>query len=128
MIWQDFEVVSSGSTTCTLRQCTYGKVGVTLEDLNGCCLGAIKNIPVVDSGICDKAKRGLGDPLPEHDVFVHSGRLQLRLVVEIEYLERSRLCLEGNDVARPVHDGTVGLDGAPCDIVVVLEIDDNDFG
>jgi hypothetical protein len=26
-----------------------------------------------------------------------------------------------------VHDGTVGLDGSPGDIVAVLEIDDDDF-
>jgi hypothetical protein len=27
-----------------------------------------------------------------------------------------------------VHDGTVGLDGPAHDIVVVLEVDDDDFG
>ena len=36
--------------------------------------------------------------------------------------------LERNNLLRPVHNRTVGLDRSSDDIIVVLELDDNYFG
>ena len=83
---------------------------------------------MVDAGGSDETNGGLADPLPELDVLVHCAGLELLLLFEVEDLEGSGLGLEGNDLASPVHDGTVGLDGPPRDVVLVLELDDDDFG
>lgn len=81
-----------------------------------------------NTGGCDKAESRLADPLPVLDVLAHGAGLELLLLLEVEDLQCPRLRLEGDDLALPVHDSTVGLDGPPCDIVVVLELDDDDFG
>jgi hypothetical protein len=47
--------------------------------------------------------------------------------VQIEDLNCSRLGLEGNDVSVPVHNGTVGHDGTPNDLIIVLKINDDDL-
>jgi len=37
------------------------------------------------------------------------------------------LSTEGDDLFRPVHDGTVGSDGAARDCIVILEVDNDNF-
>ena len=46
---------------------------------------------------------------------------------EIEDLEGSLLSFQGDDLFRPMHDRTVGLDGPTNDVVVVFQIDDDDL-
>ena len=53
--------------------------------------------------------------------------VELLLLLEVEDLEGARLGLEGDDHPVPVHDGTVGLDGPPCDVVAILQLDNDDF-
>jgi hypothetical protein len=59
---------------------------------------------------------------------VHDSTLELRSLHQIKYLQGPRLGLEGDDLLFVVHDGTVGIDGTLDDLIVVLEIDDDDFG
>ena len=82
---------------------------------------------MIHTSRCNEAKSRLADPFPVLDVLAHGAGLELLLLFEIEDLQRPRLGLEGDDLALPVHDSTVSLDGSPCDIVVVLELDDDDF-
>jgi hypothetical protein len=83
---------------------------------------------MVDCCIRNETKRCIAEPLPEYDVLVHCRRLQLLLLAQVKYLEGPGLCLERNDLFRPVHDGTIGFDRSPDDIVIVFEINDNYFG
>lgn len=76
----------------------------------------------------DKAQTRLAVPFPEDDVLVHGGRLQLRLLRQVEDLQCPLLGLQRNDLLVVVHDGTVGLDGPPNDVVAILEVDYDDFG
>lgn len=76
----------------------------------------------------NQAQRSFAEPFPEHHILVHRGRLQLRLLTQVEYLECAGLCLQRDDLLRPVHDGTIRLDGSSDGIIVVLEVDDYDFG
>jgi hypothetical protein len=107
---------------------TYCKILISLEDFNWGWLICVKDIPVVNCSICHQAQRCLAEPLPENHVLVHCRRLQLCLGTEVEYLEGSGLCLERNNLLRPVHNGTIGFDGSPNDIVGLFKVDDNDFG
>lgn len=104
------------------------QVGIALKDLDRRLLRSIVNVPVVDACCGDEAQSGLANPLPKLDVVIHGARLELLLLLEVENLQRPRLGLEGDDLAVPVHDGTVGLDGPACDVVAILELDDDDFG
>ncbi len=81
-----------------------------------------------DGGVGDQAEAIGAEPLPEDNVLVHGGRLELLLLGQVEYLQGALLGLEGDDLARPVHDGAVGLDRAADDIVAVLEVDDEHLG
>jgi hypothetical protein len=103
------------------------KVIIALEHLDGGILTRIVDIPVEDTGCCDKTKLVLADPLPELDILVHGAGLELLLLLEVEDLQCSRLSLESNDLSVPVHDGTVGLDRPTGDVVAILELDDNDL-
>lgn len=47
---------------------------------------------------------------------------------QIEDLQCPLLSFESNDLLRPMHDSTVGLDGPLDDFIIVLEVDDNDIG
>ena len=107
---------------------TYVQVSVTLEDLDGGGLAGIVDVPVKDGCFGDQTQGRLADPLPENDVLVQGGRLELLLLLEVENLEGSRLCAKSDDLLGPVHDGTVGLDGSPSDIVALLQVDNDDFG
>lgn len=46
---------------------------------------------------------------------------------QVEDLDRSALSLESDDVFEPMHDGTVRVDRALDDFIVVLQVDDNDL-
>lgn len=98
------------------------------KDLDGGGLGSVIDVPVVDRRVGDEAKSVLANPLPVLDVLVHGRGLELCLGGEIEDLQRPRLRLQGDDLARPVHDGTVGFYGASLHIVAVLQVDDDDLG
>ena len=80
-----------------------------------------------DRIICDQTKRVFAEPFPEDNVIIHRCRLQLLLCRQVENLNRPRLRLEGNDVFVPVHDSTIGIDGASDDFIVVFEVDDDDL-
>ena len=101
---------------------------MAVKHLDGRGLSWVKDVPVIDGAVCDQSQCRLADPLPEGHVLAHRRRLELLLLFEVEDLEGARLGLEGDDLTRPVHDGTVGLDGSSDDIVVVLEVDDQDLG
>lgn len=83
---------------------------------------------MVDCGICNQTQTCLTEPLPEYNILVHGGRLQLRLLAQVKYLKCPRLCLESDDLFVPVHNSTVGFDRSSDDIVIVLQIDNHDFG
>ena len=96
---------------------------MSFEDLDGSVLGRIEDVPVVDGGFGHETKAGLAVPLPELDVFVHDGRLQLLLARQVEDLDCPTLRLESQNLARPMHDSTVGGDRSLDDIVAILEVD-----
>lgn len=87
----------------------------------------IVDIPVEDTGCCDKTKLVLTDPLPELDILVHGTGLELLLLLEVEDLQCSRLSLESNNLSVPVHDGTVGLDRPTSHVVTILELNNNNL-
>lgn len=103
------------------------QVSVALKHLDGRLLGGVVNIPVVNASCGDEAQSGLANPRPELDVIIHGAGLELLLLLEVKNLKCPRLSLEGNDLAVPVHDGTVGLDGPAGDVVAILELDDDDL-
>lgn len=107
---------------------TYLEVAVAVKHLDGRCLGGVKNIPMVNGRVCDQTKRGLACPLPEGNILAHGGRLELLLLLQIEDLKCPRLGLQGNNLAGPVHNCAVGLDGPSDDVIAILEIDDKHFG
>ena len=83
---------------------------------------------MIYSSICNEAQCRFTEPLPEHNILIHRGRLQLGFLAQVEYLEGPGLCLERNNLLCPVHDSTIGFDWSPDDIVTVLKVDDYDFG
>lgn len=103
------------------------EVSITLKHLDGGILSGIVDIPVVDATCRDKTNGRFADPLPELDILVHGAGLELLLLLKVEDLQGPGLGLESNDLLVPVHDGTVGLDGAAGDIVAVLELDDDNL-
>lgn len=109
-----------------IKKTTDLKIAVPLKNLDWGGLGRIKYIPVKYARIRDKTQRTLADPLPEHDVLRHRKRLQLPFGIQVEDLQ-SALGLERDDILGPVHDGAVGLDGSPRDIVAVVQIDNHDL-
>lgn len=48
-------------------------------------------------------------------------------LVQIEDLKGSLLSLERDDLPMPVHDCTVSLDWPAHDLVIMLEVDNDDF-
>jgi hypothetical protein len=107
---------------------TYSKRGVSVKDLDGLGGIGIKDIPMVHGSLSDEAELLLADPLPEDNIFGHDEGLELLLGIKVEYLQGASLGLEGNNLAGPVHDSRVGLDGLAADMVVVLELNDYDLG
>ena len=104
------------------------QVGVAVEHFDGRGLAWIKDVPVVDTSLCNQTQALVAVPLPENDVLVHGGRLQLGLCAQVEDLKSTLLGAESDDVLGPVHDGVVSLDRATNDTVVVLEVDNNNLG
>jgi hypothetical protein len=76
----------------------------------------------------DERKSGLADPSPELNVLLMAVCLQALLGLEVEELQRPSLRLESYDGLGQVHDGAVGANRSPDDIVCVLEINDDRFG
>jgi len=101
---------------------------MAVKNLDGSCLARVKHVPVIYGAFSDQSESRLADPLPEGHVLTHCGRLEFLLLLQVKDLQSARLGLQGDDLARPVHDGTVRLDGSADHIVAVLEIDDEDFG
>lgn len=112
---------------CAQTEVTYGKVGKSVEHLHRVLLCGVVNIPVVNRGVRDEAEGGLAEPFPVDNILIHDRRLEFLFRGEVEDLDGSALGLESNDVLAPVHDRTVGVDGALHDIVVVLQIDNDDL-
>src|SRR4051794_15036665 len=116
MIWFPCELLDltemseSGSSA-------YLKISVAVKRLDGRRLGRVEDIPVIDGAVCDESQRRLADPLPEDHILGHGCGLEFLLLFEIEDLKGARLGSQGDYLARPVHDGTVGLDRATDDIV-----------
>lgn len=77
--------------------------------------------------ICDKPQGCFAEPLPEHHILIHGGRLQLGFRAQVKDLECAGLGFQRDDLLGPVHDGTVGLDRPPRNSIAILEVDDNDF-
>lgn len=82
---------------------------------------------MVDGIVCDHAKSCETDPFPVDDVLVHRRRLELDLLPQVEYLECALVGLERDDLPLPVHDGAVGLDRPSCDLIIVLQINDDNL-
>jgi hypothetical protein len=89
--------------------------------------GGIENVPVVHRSISDKTQAGVAEEFPEYNILVHCRGFQLGFGRKVKYLQRPLLRLERDDLFAEVHDGTISLDGTSCDIVVVLEVNDDDF-
>jgi hypothetical protein len=88
----------------------------------------VEHVPVIDGLCADECERCLADPSPELDVLLMAVCLQTLLGLEVEQLQCPALGLEGYDGLSQVHDGAVGANRSPNDIVGVLEIDDDSLG
>lgn len=75
----------------------------------------------------DHTEGGEANPLPIYDILIHRCRLEFDFLAKVEDLKGSLVRLERDDLPLPVHNRTIGLDRAPGDLIVILEIDDNDF-
>ena len=82
---------------------------------------------MIDGRICYQTQAFLAVPFPVNDIFQHRVRVDLQFLPEIEDLQRPLLCLECNDLFSPMHDGTIGLNRSLNYIIIVLEIDYDDF-
>lgn len=107
---------------------THAQVVVALKHLDRGILSRVKDVPVVDGAAGDETNRCLADPLPELNILVHGAGLEFLLLLEVEDLEGASLSLEGDDLASPMHDGTISLDRPPRHVVPILELDDDDLG
>jgi hypothetical protein len=109
--------------------CIYLELLSSIEDLAWChsVLG-IEDIPMVHGFCADERKSCLADPSPELNVLLMAVCLQALLGLEVEKLQRPSLCLESYDGLSQVHDGAVGADRSPNDIVCVLQVDDDCLG
>lgn len=126
MIWHPCPALALAQGFITALDEAYIQIWKSLEDLYGVALRRVEDIPMVDGVIRDETNARFTDPLPVYDILVHCSRLQLLLCRQIEGLNCS--CLpQGDDVSVPVHDGTVCIDGAANDLIVVLEINDDDL-
>lgn len=100
----------------------------TVEDLARCRGILLEHVPVVHGLCADKCKRRLADPSPELNVLLMAVCLQTLLSLEVEELQCPALRLESYDGLSQVHDGTVGANWSPDDIVCVLQVDDDRLG
>jgi hypothetical protein len=88
----------------------------------------VEYVPMVHGLCADEGKGCLADPSPELNVLLMAICLQALLGLEIEELQRPALGLKSYDGLSQVHDGAVGTDRSPDDIVCVLQIDDDRLG
>lgn len=86
-------------------------------------LSRVKDIPMVNRRLSDQANACITVPLPEDDIFRHDRRLKLLLCLEVKDLDGLTLGFEGDNVLTPVHDGTIGINWSPDDLIVVFKID-----
>lgn len=106
---------------------TYRKVGKTVKQLHWVLLGGIVDVPVIHGSVGNQTQRRLTVPLPIDNVLIHHRRFELLFRPKIEDLNCSALSLERDDVLAPVHDGTVGVDWSPHDLIVVLQVNNNNL-
>jgi hypothetical protein len=111
----------------TRGKTTHRKIRISVKQLLRLGGSWIHDVPVVHGSVGDQAQASLAEPFPKDNVFVHCSRLELGFGAQIKYLERPLLGLQRDDLFGEVHDGTVSLDGSSNDIIVVLQIDDDDF-
>ena len=104
------------------------QVGIALKHLHGGVLSRVEDIPVIDRGVGHQTQAAIVVPLPEDNILVHGGRLELGLLCQVEDLNCSALSLESQNLAIEMHDGTVGANSAFDDFIVVLEIYNYDLG
>lgn len=123
MIWQPYKrraQVSTSPIDCNRAQHTYRKVGKPVKHLRRVLLGSVVHVPVVHGGVGNQTQRLFTEPFPVDDILVHHCGLELLLCLKVEDLNCAPLSLEGDDVLGPVHDGTVGIDRPPHNLIVVL--------
>lgn len=106
---------------------THREICVSVEHFDRSGLCGVHNVPVIDRRLCDQTQAALTYPLPKHNIFMHSMRLEFLLSPKIEYL-KSSLGFESNDLASPVHESTVSLNCSSRDLIVIVEIDDGKLG
>lgn len=80
-----------------------------------------------DGGVRDQTQARLAKPFPVYNILAHQRGLELLLCLKVKDLDCSRLCFQGNNISRPVHDGTVCINRTLDDLIVVLEVDDDDL-
>ncbi len=107
---------------------TYREICVPVKNFRRLRLSRIKDIPVVYGSICNEPQACFAEPLPKYNILIHCGRLELLFLYEVEDLKGSLLGFEGDDLLVPMHDGTISFDRLPNDVVVILHVDDDDFG
>jgi hypothetical protein len=127
MIWLFYTDIRDARVQNVL--CAYLKLLPSIEDLAWChgVLG-VEHVPMVHGFCADKRKSRLADPSPELDVLLMAVCLQTLLGLEVEELQRPTLRLKSDNRLSQVHDGAVGADRSPDDIVCVLEVDDDRLG
>lgn len=96
------------------------EIAIAVEQLQRRRVGGFEYLPVVYCGVCDHTKSGGANPFPIYDILVHRRRLKLDFLAKVKYLKRSLICLECDDLPVPVHDGTVGLDRPPGNLIIVF--------
>ena len=103
----------------------YYEVAVPVKDFLRSRRRLFENVPMVYCILGDKSQTLWAKPLPVCDVLQHRIGVDFDLLAKIEYLQSSLLRFERDDLLRPVHDRTVGLDWPLDDLIVVLQVDYN---
>jgi hypothetical protein len=106
---------------------TYRKVLVSLEYFYRSSLVWVKHVPVIDCSIRNQTQACFTEPLPKYDILIHCGRLQFGFLGKVEDLEGPRLCLQRDNLLGPVHDSTICFDRSFHYIVIVFEVNYDDF-
>jgi hypothetical protein len=88
----------------------------------------VEHVPVVHGLCADERKCSLANPPPELNVFLMAVGLQTFFGLEVKQLQCPALRLESNDGLSQVHNGAVGADRSPDDIVGILKVDDDSLG
>lgn len=83
---------------------------------------------MIHGSVGNQTQRLFAEPFPIDNVLIHHCRLELLLGSKVEDLDCPALGLERDDVLAPVHDGAVGIDWSPHDLIVVLQVNNDDLG